>query len=320
MEQKDHKLLLPLVEEENICLPLPINVVSKYWNIELSMAEAMETAKKYSGFSGSILIEGIELAERHGLICKIVNSSLSELKKIIDSGIPPIVILPGIPEITQHASIITGYDDKEKTILHYIQKGNLEGEQQEGAIPEELFDKEWSEEGRLLILLAPSDILSSLKLENDSTDKSNRLCLVSERQNILKSPFDALESLKQALEIFPDNSVALHQMGSIMNEQNSPDCVNFYQKCLNINKMSYLTYNGLGNFYLKTNQFEKAENYYTKAIEINPKRSAKIYKNRAYLREKQNKNSEAKDDLKNYLKYYPKAPDRGIIEQAIREL
>ena len=320
MEQEDHELLLPLVEEENICLPLPINVVSKYWNVELSMAEAIETAKKYSGFSGSILIEGIELAERHGLTCKIVNSSLSELKKIIDSGIPPIVILPGIPEITQHASIITGYDDKEKTILHYIQKGNLEGEQQEGAIPEEIFDKEWSEEGRLLILLAPSDILSSLKLENDSTDKSNRLCLVSERQNILKNPSDALKSLKQALEIFPDNSVALHQMGSIMNEQNSSDCVNFYQKCLDINKTSYLTYNGLGNFYLKTNQFEKAENYYTKAIEINPKRSAKIYKNRAYLREKQNKNSEAKDDLKNYLKYYPKAPDRGIIEQAIREL
>jgi len=320
MDQEDHELLLPLVEEENICLPLPINVVSKYWNVELSMAEATETAKKYSGFSGSILIEGIELAERHGLTCKIVNSSLSELKKIIDSGIPPIVILPGIPEITQHASIITGYDDKERTILHYIQKGNLEGEQQEGAIPEEIFNKEWSEEGRLLILLAPSDILSSLKLENNSTDKSNRLCLVSERQNILKNLFDALESLKQALEIFPDNSTALHQMGSIMNEQNSPDCVNFYQKCLDINKTSYLTYNGLGNFYLKINQFEKAENYYTKAIEINPKRSAKIYKNRAYLREKQNKNSEAKDDLKNYLKYYPKAPDRGIIEQAIREL
>lgn len=320
MEQEDHVLLLPLVEEENICLPLPINVVSKYWNVELSMAEAIETAKKYSGFSGSILIEGIESAQRHGLACKIVNSSLSELKKIIDSGIPPIVILPGIPEITQHASIITGYDDEEKTILHYIQKGNQEGEQQEGAIPEDIFEKEWSEEGQLLILLAPSDILASIKLENDSSDKSNRLCLISERLNIMKNSSDALESLKQALEIYPDNSTALHQLGSIMNEQNSPECVKFYEKCLDINKRSYLTYNGLGNFYLKTNQFEKAENYYTKAIEINPKRSAKIYKNRAYLREKQNKNSEAKDDLKNYLKYYPKAPDRGIIEQAIREI
>lgn len=320
MEQEDHVLLLPLVEEENICLPLPINVVSKYWNVELSMAEAIETAKKYLGFSGSILIEGIESAERQGLACKIVNSSLSELKKIIDSGIPPIVILPGIPEITQHASIITGYDDEEKTILHYIQKGNQEGEQQEGAIPEDIFEKEWSEEGQLLILLAPSDILASIKLANGSSDKSNRLCLISERLNIMKNSSDALESLEQALEIYPDNPTALHQLGSIMNEQNSPECVKFYEKCLDINKRSYLTYNGLGNFYLKTNQFEKAENYYTKAIEINPKRSAKIYKNRAYLREKQNKNSEAKDDLKNYLKYYPKAPDRGIIEQAIREI
>ena len=57
---------------------------------------------------------------------KNINNSKSitktELKKIIDLGIPPIVILPGIPEITQHASVITGYDDKEKTILHYETK------------------------------------------------------------------------------------------------------------------------------------------------------------------------------------------------------
>ena len=85
-EEQDHQLLLPLVEEENICLPLPINVVSRYWNIELPMAEAIESAKKYSDFNGSIITEGIELAERHGLSCKIVHSSLDELKKIIDLG------------------------------------------------------------------------------------------------------------------------------------------------------------------------------------------------------------------------------------------
>ncbi len=107
MEQENHELLLPLVDEENICLPLPINVVSRYWNVKLSMAKAIETAKKYSEFNGSIMIEGIESAERHGLTCKIVNSSLSELKKVVDSKIPPIVILPGVPEITQHASVIT---------------------------------------------------------------------------------------------------------------------------------------------------------------------------------------------------------------------
>jgi len=320
MEEENHELLLPLVDDENICLPLPINVVSKYWNIDLPMAEATESAKKYSGFNGSILIEGIEIAERHGLTCKIIHSSLSELKKIIDLGIPPIVLLPGIPEITQHASVITGYDEQEKTILHYIQKGNQEGEQQEGAIPQDIFEKEWSEEGKLLLVLAPSDIITSINLQNDSSNKSNRLCLISEKQNILKNSIEALESLKQSLELDENNSTALNLFGAVLNAQNSPECVKYYEKCLQINKNSYLTYNGLGNFYLKTGQFDKAENYYNKAIEINPKRSAKIYKNRAYLREKQTKNSEAKDDLKNYLKYYPKASDRGLIEQAIREL
>jgi hypothetical protein len=320
MEQENHELILPLIDEENPCLPLPINVVSKYWNVDLPMAEAIETAKKYSGFDGSILIEGIESAERHGLTCTIIHSSLFELKKIIDVGIPPIVILPGIPEITQHASIITGYNDEEKTILHYVQKGNQKGEQQEGAIPQEIFEKEWSEEGQLLIILAPSEILSSLKLENYSNEKSNRLCFESERSTILKNFSESLEFLKQAIQLDPNNSTVLNLLGAILNRQNSPECVQYYKKCLELNDKSYLTLNGLGNFYLKTNEFEKAENFYTKAINVNPKRSAKIYKNRAFLREKQNKNLDAKNDLKNYLKYFPQAPDRGIIEQAIREL
>ena len=320
MEEEDHQLLLPLVEDENICLPLPINVVSRYWNVELPMAEAIDSAKKYSDFNGSIIIEGIELAERHGLSCKIVHSSLNELKKIIDSGIPPIVILPGIPEITQHASVITGYDEDEKTILHYIQKGNQEGEQQEGAIPQEIFDREWSEEGKLMIIISPPDILSKISLENDSQNKSNRLCFESEKQNILQNYTEALSSLKESIELDSNNSTALHLYATMLNQQNSTECISFYEQSFKINARSYLTFNGLGNFYLKTNEFEKAENFYSKAIEINPKRSAKIYKNRAYLREKLNKNSDAKEDLKSYLKYFPKAPDRGIIEQAIREI
>ena len=320
MKQPDHELLLPLVDEENICLPLPINVVSKYWNVELSMAEAIETAKQYPDFNGSILIEGIESAERHGLTCKIIHSSLHELKKIIDSGIPPIVLLPGIPEITQHASVISGYNDEVKTIFHYVQKGNNEGEQQQGAIPQDLFDQEWSEEGRLMIILGPSEILSSIKLENESSVKSNRLCLISERFEIQKNYTKALESLKKAIEFDQNNSTAIYLTGAMLNKQNSPDCLNFYEKCLKINNRSYLSHNGMGNFYLKSNQFEKAENSYNQAIKINPKRSAKIYKNRAYIREKLNKNPEAKKDLQTYLKLFPKAPDRGIIEQAIREL
>jgi len=320
LESSNHELLLPLVQEENICLPLPINVVSKYWNINLPIEEALETAKQYPSNTGSVLIEGIELAERNGLVCKIRHSSLPELKKIIDNGIPPIVILPGIPEITQHASIISGYDETENTILHYIQKGTQEGEQQEGAIPQKIFDKEWSEDGRLLIILAPTDIVSSLNIPPNLDEESNRLCFISEKLNLQKNTNEALETLKKAVNLDSTNFTALHLLAGTLNSQNSEDCIKYYQKSIELNKQYFLSYNGLGNFYLKSNQFEKAEPCYTKAIEINPKRSARIYKNRAYLREKQQKNLEAKDDLKNYLKLSPKAKDRGIIEQAIREL
>jgi len=320
VESSNHELLLPLVQEENICLPLPINVVSKYWNIHLPIEEALAQSKQYPPGTGSVLIEGIELAERNGLVCKMHHSSLAELKKIIDNGIPPIVILPGIPEITQHASVISGYDDTEKTILHYIQKGNQEGEQQEGAIPQKIFDKEWSEDGRILIILAPEDTISSLDIGEKSNEESNRLCFISEKLNLQKNASEALESLKKAVEIENHNSTALHLLGGLLNAQNSEECIQYYQKSIDLNDRYFLSYNGLGNFYLKSNQFEKAESCYTKAIEINPKRSAKIYKNRAYLREKQKKNSKAKEDLKSYLKFAPKAQDRGIIEQAIREL
>lgn len=320
MEPSNHELLLPLVQEENICLPLPINVVSKYWNINLPIEEALEISKQYPANTGSILIEGIELAERNGLVCRIRHSSLPELKKIIDSGIPPIVILPGIPEITQHASIISGYDDTENTIFHYVQTGNQEGEQQEGVIPQDIFDKEWSEDGRMVIILAPDDIISSLNISKNLDEEANRLCFISEKLNLQKNAQEALESLKKALELADTNFTALHLLGGILNFQNSEDCVKYYRKSIDLNNKYFLSYNGLGNFYLKTNQIEKAESCYTKAIEINPKRSARIYKNRAYLREKQKKNLEAKEDLKSYLKLVPKAEDRGIIEQAIREL
>ena len=320
MDSSDHELLLPLVQEENICLPLPINVVSKYWNIDLPLVEAQEISNQYPSNAGSVLIEGIELAERNGLESKIIHSSISELKKIIDAGIPPIVILPGIPEITQHASVISGYNENENTILHYVQKGTLEGEQQEGAIPFSIFDKEWAEDGRLLIILAPSEIISSLKINKPIDEESNRLCFISEKFSIQKNYSQALEIAKKALELDKNNSTASNLLGGLLNSQNSEECIKFYQRSIDLNNRNYLSYNGLGNFYLKTNQFEKAVKSYSKAIEINPKRSAKIYKNRAYVFEKQKMNLEAKEDLKNYLKLAPNAGDRGLIEQAIREL
>ncbi len=313
--ESNHILSLPIVNEENICLPLVITAVSKYWGIGLPFFEAKEIAKKYPNIKGSIMIEGIELAERHGLTSLIPNSTIKELKKLIDMGIPPIVILPGIQDTVQHASLILGYDDIEKTILHYFPEPD-----KVGAIPEKKFDEQWSEDDRLLLVLVPADILSEINLENQATEKSNRLCFNAEKLRLQGKLTDAITTLQKALEINQSNSTALCLIGGILNDQNSPDAVHFYQKSIELNHRCYLAYRGLGNFYLKSKDYSNAEKYYTKAIEINQNRFGPIYKNRGLVRLEQNKKVEAKKDFEKYLEQMPNASDRTGILEVLKEL
>ncbi|MEC9074183.1 MAG: hypothetical protein VX504_03240, partial [Thermoproteota archaeon] len=240
--------------------------------------------------------------------------------QVIDMGIPPIVILPGLHDVVQHASIISGYDDKEKTIFHYVpeQKPSEEGIQV-GVIPEKRFEKLWSEDGCLMVLLGPSDIISALK-SDESKVKSNRLCFESERLSLQKQTVETTDSLEKAIELNPNNSTALCLLGGVLNEQNNPKCVSYYEKSLEKNKNCYLAYRGLGNFYLKNQEFDKSEKNYTRAIEINDSRFGPIYKNRGYVRQQQNKIDDAKQDYQDYIKFTPNAKDRGMIERALNEM
>lgn len=310
-------LFLPVVEEdeENICLPLVITVISKYWGVDLPFPEAKEISKKYPNMKGSIMIEGIELAERHGLTSLILSSSIKELKKIIDTGIPPIVILPGIQDTVQHASVISGYDETERTIIHYFPQPDTVG-----VIPEKKFDQQWSEDGRLMLLIAPSDILSKIHPENIKLEKSNRFCFISEKLRLQKKLGDAVNTLKKALEIDQTNSTAFCLLGGMLNDQNSPEAVKYYQKSIECNKSCYLAYRGLGNYYLKIKDYRNAEKFYTKAIEINPNRFGPIYKNRGLVRLEQDKKNEAKEDLVTYLNQMPNAADKSNILEAIKDL
>ena len=81
-----------------------------------------------------------------------------------------------------------------------------------------------------------------------------------------------------------------------------------------------MAYRGLGNFYLKNQEFDKSEKNYTRAIEINDSRFGPIYKNRGYVRQQQNKIDDAKQDYQNYIKFTPNAKDRGMIERALNEM
>ncbi|MDE1727945.1 MAG: hypothetical protein KGH81_02045 [Thaumarchaeota archaeon] len=310
-----HTLEIPIVREENICLPLVVSAVSKYWGVDLPLKEAAEIAKKYQNMKGSILIEGVELAERHGLAGIIINSTLKDLKKMIDIGVPPIVILPGVKDVVQHASLIVGYDETEKTIFHYIPEP-----EKIGAIPEKIFDEQWQEDDRLMILLVPQDILPDINTFDEKKIKSNRLCFDGEKLRLQGKTGEAMEKLRHALEINKSNSTAMCLLAGILNDQNSSESVSYYNKTIALHSKYYLAYRGLGNYYLKTKDYSNAEKYYTLALDIDSTRFAPIYKNRGLVRYEQQKLGAAKQDFQKYLEQMPEAHDRTGIEQAISQL
>lgn len=315
--QPDHFISLPVVDErdENICLPLVINVVSKYWGEEIPLEEAIEIAKKYPKMKGSIMMEGIELAERHGFVSYIYKGSIKNLKKRIDQGIPPIVILPGIRDTVQHATIVSGYNSEERRILTYIPEPDTIG-----AIPEAKFEHDWEQDDMITLVLIPEDMKDLFKNEDLKFKDSNRICFEAEKLRQQGKIDDAIEKLRKALNSDDENPQVWCLLAGMYNELNSPEAVVCYEKTVKLNPKYYLAYRGLGNYYLKMKDYSLAEAYYTKATDINPYRFGPIYKNRAVARLQLNNISGAKEDLAMYLEQTPNVADRKNIEDTINQL
>lgn len=312
--QPEHFISLPLVSksEESPRLPLAVNVVAKYWGEDLIGAESQEQALSSRG---TVMIDGIELAERRGLACYIFKGSLKDVKKRIDQGIPPIVVMPGIHDIAQHATVVSGYDLDERRILTYVPEPDTIG-----AIPEPKFEQDWEQDDMTEIILIPVDMKDLFKNEDLKFAESNRACFEAERLRQQGKAEKAVEKLRQAAEAEPENAQAWSQLAGIYNEQGSEQAVPCYERAVKANPRYYLAYRGLGNYYLKKKDYSLAEAYYTKAININPARYGPIYKNRAVARMQNGNNAGAKEDLTRYIEQTPGALDAESIKEAIAQL
>ena len=310
--QPEHFISLPLVSknEDSADLPLVINVVLKYWGEDISPATPAASNER-----GVTMIHGIELAQKRGIESYIYKSSMADLKKRVDQGIPPIVIMPGIKATVQHAMVVSGYDNEERRILTYVPEPDTVG-----AIPEQKFEQDWEQDDMTAIIMLPSDMKDILKNEVLKFAKSNRVCFEAEglRQN--GNINEAIERLQRAVEIDPDNAQAWVLLGGAYNEANSDRAILCYENAVKLNPKSYLAYRGFGNYYLKEKDYSLAEAYYSKAIDINSFRFSPIYKNRAIARMQIGNNKGAKEDLTRYLEQLPTAQDRKSIEEALMEL
>ena len=313
---EEHSITLPIVDPslDSPQLPLVFNVLALYWGEDLSSHITEEIRVKYEGVRGSVLIEGIEVAEKNGFQSVMYKSNMKDLKKTIDQGIPLITILPGIHDLVQHATIVCGYEPRERRILTYVPE-----QDKQGAVPEKRFEQEWEEDDMTSIILIPSDMAEIVSDREFRFQKSNRSCLVAERSRLKGDIPKAIEELTNAVVMDIDNPQAWYALGSAYNDLKSESAIECYEKAIKLNKRYYLAYRGLGNYYLKSEQYDVADEWYSMAIDINPVRFGPIYKNRALARLKSGKNS-VKEDLEKYLRYMPGAADRVSIQQAIKEL
>jgi TPR repeat/Tetratricopeptide repeat len=309
--QPEHFITLPLVSknEDSPDLPLVMNVVLKYWGEDISLPISAAATDR-----GATMIRGIELAETLGFESYIYKSSMTDLKKRIDQGIPPIVIMPGLQTTVQHAMVVSGYDREENRILTYVPEPDTVG-----AIPESKFEQDWDQDDMIALIVVPSDMKDLLKNENLKFAESNRMCFEAEGLRQYGKVNEAIKSLEKATEIDSDNAQAWSLLGGIYNETNSDKAVPCYEKAIKLNARYYLAYRGLGNFYLKKKNYPLAEEYYNKAININPYRFGPIYKNRAIARMQLGSSQGAKQDLLKYLEQTPAADDRKSIEEALNQ-
>jgi regulator of sirC expression with transglutaminase-like and TPR domain len=310
--QPEHFITLPLVSknEDNADLPLVMNVVIKYWGEDISPPISGAASDR-----GVTMIHGIELAETLGFESYIYKSSMKDLKKRIDQGIPPIVVMPGIQATVQHAMVVSGYDSEERRILTYVPEPDTIG-----AIPESKFEQDWEQDDMTAIIMIPSDMKELLKNEELKFAKSNRICFEAEELRQHGKINEATERLQRAVEIDPENSQAWVLLAGVYNETNSDKAIRCYENAIKLNPKSYLAYRGLGNYYLKKKDYSLSDAYYGKAIDINSFRFAPIYKNRAVARMQIGNNRGAKEDLIKYLEQMPTAQDRKSIEEALVEL
>jgi tetratricopeptide (TPR) repeat protein len=313
---EEHSLTLPIVDPslDTPQLPLVLNVLALYWGEDLSSHITDEVKEQYKGVRGSVLIEGLEIAEKNGFRSVMYKSNMKDLKKTIDEGVPVITILPGIHDLVQHATIVCGYEPQERRILTYVPE-----QDKQGAVPEKRFEQEWEEDDTTSIILILSDMSEIISERNFKFQNSNRSCLVAERLRLKGNITKAVEELTRAVEIDSDNPLAWYSLGSVYSDQRSESAIECYKKAIQLNKRYYLAYRGLGNYYLKNEEFEVADEWYSMAIGINPVRFGPIYKNRALARLRSGKGS-VKEDLEEYLHYMPGATDRISIQEAIKEL
>ena len=169
---------------------------------------------------------------------------------------------------------------------------------------------------RNAINLDPNNLNAKLGLSDSLTGKAVGFL---EADKLL----EAEELLKEAISFNNQNSAAFAALGEYYDAsgddgESKASAVKNYEKALLIDKDLTEVYAPLGIFYYKFGDIAKADEYLTKAVEINPADAESQYY-LGLIRYKQNRGADAETAFTQAVKLYEKSPDADKLSQNIAE-
>lgn len=134
---------------------------------------------------------------------------------------------------------------------------------------------------------------------------------------------EAEELFKEAIDLNSQNSAAYAGLGEYFNAigddtESKANAIKNYEKALLIDKDLTEIYAPFGIFYYRAGDLAKADNYLTKAVEINPADAETQYY-LGLIRNQQNRSQDAEMAFTQAIKLYEKSPDAGKFSQQIAE-
>ena len=129
------------------CGPASLAMVLGHYNVILSQDELAEEFYRKE-ISGSLNLDLLISARRHGFDAEVPEGSRSLLKKFISRNIPVIVMVRPSPDPEKyHFMVIYGYDDENE--LFRIHSGKT----RDGTIGYQEFDRIWKPTGKWMLLV-----------------------------------------------------------------------------------------------------------------------------------------------------------------------
>lgn len=310
MPEATNTLSLPILSAyESSHVPLVMRVISSYWGFDIPADTKDRVSEENDIFAA------LNYLESQNFVSYTYESSLPDLRKKIEQRIPPIVILPGIRDTVQHATVVSGYSLADRRIITYVPEPDTVG-----AIPESTFEDMWEQDNHVVIVVIPEELRKIAEQTDMRFKSSTRIYFECESLWQKGKAEEAIKKLRLALQAEGENPLILSLLGSIYSQIGSVEAAQCYESAIRLNPRFYLAYRGLGNYYLKSKEYRKAEENYTRAIDINPKRFAPIYKNRAICRTELGEFKTAKSDFARYVEYMPDAKDVEVVRSTLAQL